>query len=160
MVDVTQSQTWKALEQHKQQIESLAMRDLFAREPDRFQRLSLRQGDLLLDFSKNRVTDETLRLLRQLAREAGVEAMRDQMFSGETINFTENRAVLHVALRNRANRAILVDGSDVMPDVNAVLAAHARRSATPSAAGPGRATPASRSPTSSTSASAGRTSVR
>ena len=120
-MDVTQSQTWKALEQHKQQIESLAMRDLFAREPDRFQRLSLRQGDLLLDFSKNRVTDETLRLLRQLAREAGVEAMRDRMFAGEPINVTENRAVLHVALRNRANRPILVDGRDVMPDVNAAL---------------------------------------
>jgi glucose-6-phosphate isomerase len=120
-VDVTQSQTWKALEQHKQQIEPVAMRDLFAREPDRFQRLSLRQDDLLLDFSKNRVSDETLRLLRQLAREAGVEAMRDRMFSGQPINITENRAVLHVALRNRANRPILVDGRDVMPDVNAAL---------------------------------------
>jgi glucose-6-phosphate isomerase len=120
-VDVTQSQTWKALEQHKQQVESLQMRDLFAREPDRFQRFSLRLGDLLVDFSKNRITDETLRLLRQLAREAGVEAMRDKMFAGEPINITEHRAVLHVALRNRANRPILVDGRDVMPDVNAAL---------------------------------------
>jgi glucose-6-phosphate isomerase len=120
-VDVTQSQTWKALEQHKQQIESLEMRDLFGREPDRFQRFSLRLGDLLVDFSKNRITDETLRLLRQLAREAGVEAMRDKMFAGEPINITENRAVLHVALRNRANRPTLVDGRDVMPDVNAAL---------------------------------------
>jgi glucose-6-phosphate isomerase len=120
-VDVTQSQTWKALEQHKREIEPLAMRDLFAREPDRFRRLSLRQGDLLLDFSKNRVSDETLRLLRALAREAGVEAMRDRMFAGEPINITENRAVLHVALRNRANRPIAVDGRDVMPDVNAAL---------------------------------------
>ena len=121
-MDVTQSQTWKALEQHKQQIESLKMRDLFAREPDRFQRFSLRLGDLLLDFSKNRITDETMRLLRQLARQAGVEAMRDKMFAGEPINITEHRAVLHVALRNRANRPILVDGRDVMPDVNAALA--------------------------------------
>jgi glucose-6-phosphate isomerase len=120
-VDVTQSQTWKALEQHKQQIESLKMRDLFGREPDRFQRFSLRLGDLLVDFSKNRITDETLRLLRQLAREAGVEAMRDKMFAGEPINITEHRAVLHVALRNRANRPIQVDGRDVMPDVNAAL---------------------------------------
>ena len=120
-MDVTQSQTWKALEQHKQQIESLKMRDLFGREPDRFQRFSLRLGDLLLDFSKNRITDDTLRLLRQLAREAGVEAMRDKMFAGEPINITEHRAVLHVALRNRANRPILVDGRDVMPDVNAAL---------------------------------------
>jgi glucose-6-phosphate isomerase len=120
-VDVTQSQTWKALEQHKLQIEPLAMRDLFAREPDRFRRFSLRQGDLLLDFSKNRISDETLRLLRRLAREAGVEAMRDRMFAGEPINLTEHRAVLHVALRNRANRPIRVDGQDVMPDVNAAL---------------------------------------
>jgi len=120
-VDVTQSQTWKALEQHKQQIESVKMRDQFAREPDRFQRLSLRFADLLLDFSKNRITDETLRLLRHLAREAGVEAMRDRMFAGEPINITEHRAVLHVALRNRSNRPILVDGRDVMPDVNAAL---------------------------------------
>ena len=120
-MDVTQSQTWKALEQHKHQIEPLAMRDLFAREPDRFHRFSLRQGDLLLDFSKNRISDETLRLLRKLAREAGVEAMRDRMFAGEPINLTEHRAVLHVALRNRADRPIRLDGQDVMPDVNAAL---------------------------------------
>ena len=120
-MDVSQSRTWKDLEQHKLEIEPLAMRDLFAREPDRFQRLSLRLGDLLLDFSKNRVTDETLRLLRQLARDAGVESMRDRMFAGEPINLTENRAVLHVALRNRGGRPILVDGRDVMPDVNAAL---------------------------------------
>jgi glucose-6-phosphate isomerase len=120
-VDVSQSQTWKDLEQHKLEIEPVAMRDLFAREPDRFQRFSLRQGDLLLDFSKNRITDQTLKLLRQLAREAGVEAMRDRMFAGEPINPTENRAVLHVALRNSGNRPILVDGRDVMPGVNAAL---------------------------------------
>jgi len=98
------------------------MRDLFARDDQRFTRFSLRLGDLLLDYSKNRVTDETMPLLRALAREAGVEAMRDRMFAGEPINLTEGRAVLHVALRNRANRPILVDGRDVMPDVNAALA--------------------------------------
>jgi glucose-6-phosphate isomerase len=120
-VNVTQSQTWKALERHKAEMAPLAMRDLFAHEPDRFSRLSLRLGDLLLDFSKNRVGDETLRLLRQLARDANVEAMRDRMFAGEPINVTENRAVLHVALRNRADRPILVGGQDVMPEVKAAL---------------------------------------
>src|SRR4051812_8482816 len=97
------------------------MREAFAREPDRFQRFSLLLGDLLLDYSKNRITDETMALLRELARHAGVEVMRDRMFAGEPINVTEGRAVLHVALRNFANRPILVGGRDVMPDVNAAL---------------------------------------
>ena len=124
---ITDRAAWKNLEQHHRAIEPLAMRDLFAKDPERFARFSLRQDDLLLDFSKNRVTDETLALLRALAREAGVEAMRDRMFAGEAINITEGRAVLHVALRNRANRPILVDSpgggkKDVMPDVNAALA--------------------------------------
>src|SRR5258708_38481062 len=98
------------------------MCELFAKAPERFARFSLRLGDLLLDYSKNRVTDETMTLLRTLAREAGVEAMRDRMFAGEPINLTEGRAVLHVALRNRARRPIFVDGKDVMPDVEAALA--------------------------------------
>ena len=84
--------------------------------------MCLEVGDLYLDYSKNRVTDETMALLLALAREAGVEAMRDAMFAGEKINVTEDRAVLHVALRNRSNRPIVVDGKDVMPEVNAVLA--------------------------------------
>jgi glucose-6-phosphate isomerase len=121
-VDISQSLSWKALEQHQRAIAPLLMRDLFAQDPERFARFSLRLGDLLLDFSKNRITDETLTLLRALAREAGVEAMRDRMFAGEPINLTEGRAVLHVALRNRANRPIAVGGKDVMPDVNAALA--------------------------------------
>ncbi len=97
------------------------MRDLFAQDAGRAGRFSLRLGDLLLDYSKNRITDETMRLLRALAAEAGVEAMRDQMFAGAPINLTEGRAVLHVALRNRSLRPVLVDGQDVMPDVNAAL---------------------------------------
>jgi glucose-6-phosphate isomerase len=125
-VSIEASATWKKLEEHQRAIAPLLMRDLFAKDGERFSRFSLRLGDLLLDFSKNRVTDETLALLRALAREAGVEAMRDKMFEGAAINLTEGRAVLHTALRNRSNRPVLVDGEggkkDVMPDVNAALA--------------------------------------
>src|SRR5205823_712336 len=95
---------------------------LFAQDPKRFESFTLRFEDLLVDYSKHRITAETLRLLFALAREAQVERWRDRMFSGEKINGTEDRAVLHVALRNRSNKPILVDGKDVMPEVNAVLA--------------------------------------
>jgi glucose-6-phosphate isomerase len=98
------------------------LRELFAADPDRFARFSLRQGDLLLDYSKNRVTKETTALLLDLAREGELEAWRARMLAGDRINTTEHRAVLHVALRNRSDRPILVDGRDVMPQVNAVLA--------------------------------------
>ena len=121
-MNITVSDSWKKLEQHHREIAPVHMRDLFARDDQRFARFSLRLGDLLLDYSKNRVTDETMSLLRALAREAGVAAMRDRMFAGDPINLTEGRAVLHVALRNRANRPTLVDGKDVMPEVNAALA--------------------------------------
>jgi len=120
-VNISTSAPWKALEQHRQALETFSMREAFARDPDRFRRFSLRLGDLLLDYSKNRITDETMGLLRELARHAGVETMRDRMFSGDPINVTEGRAVLHVALRNVANRPVLVGGRDVMPDVNAAL---------------------------------------
>jgi glucose-6-phosphate isomerase len=93
------------------------MRDLFAADPRRFQRFSLRFGDVLLDYSKNRITEETLRLLLELAREADLERWRERMFSGDEINNTEGRAVLHVALRNTLDRPIFVDGQDVMPEV-------------------------------------------
>jgi glucose-6-phosphate isomerase len=110
------------LSAHRREVEPLHMRELFASEPDRFERMSLRLDDLLFDYSKNRVTAKTLRLLMDLAREAELEGYIEQMFSGARINCTEGRAVLHVALRNRANRPIQVDGRDVMPDVNRVLA--------------------------------------
>jgi len=121
MSSLTQSHPWKALQSHFQTLSSVHMRDLFANDPKRFEKFSSRFGDILLDFSKNRITDETLRLLLDLARYAKIEEWRDRMFRGDKINITENRAVLHIALRNRSNRPILVDGQDVMPGVNAVL---------------------------------------
>ena len=97
------------------------IRAAFASDPDRFSRFSARFDDLLMDFSKCAVDDTILALLEKLAEKAGVAAKREAMFSGAPINFTEGRAVLHTALRNRANTPVLVDGKDVMPDVNAVL---------------------------------------
>jgi len=121
MSQFTQSPAFLALQEHYSQIAPRHMRDLFKEDPNRFDKFSLRFGDILLDFSKNRVTEQTMKLLFDLARAAKVETWRDRMFAGEKINITENRAVLHIALRNRANRPILVDGKDVMPEVNAVL---------------------------------------
>jgi len=104
----------------------MQMKDMFAADAKRFEKFSvtldLGDGDFLFDYSKNIVDSETMSKLMDLAREAGVEAGRDAMFAGEKINTTEDRAVLHIALRNRSNRPIIVDGKDVMPDVNAVLA--------------------------------------
>lgn len=122
MARLTQHPSWKSLCDHQEVISSLHMRDLFEADPERFNKFSLQLDDLLLDYSKNRITEETLSLLFQLARDANVEDWRDRMFSGEKINITENRAVLHTALRNRSNTPVYVDGHDVMPDVNAVLA--------------------------------------
>jgi len=120
---LTETAAHRALVDHARAMRTRPMRDLFAAEPDRFDRFTTRLGDeLLLDWSKNRVTGETVRLLLDLARERGVETWRTRMFSGARINTTEDRAVLHVALRNRAERAITVDGEDVMPAVRAVLA--------------------------------------
>jgi len=118
---VTELPAWRALQAHKQEMERRHMRDLFAADASRFQRYSLQLGDLLFDYSKNRITDETMALLFQLAREAKVPEAIAAMFSGAKLNITEQRAVLHVALRNRANRPVYVDGPDVMPGVNAVL---------------------------------------
>lgn len=122
MSKLTESHTWMALADHYRDMAGQHMRDLFADDPERFNRFSLNFDDLLLDFSKNRINAETMRLLFDLARQREVEAWRDRMFNGEKINFTEQRAVLHTALRNRANTPVMVDGEDVMPEVNAVLA--------------------------------------
>src|SRR5262245_6394983 len=100
----TELPAWKALEAHYPQVAPLQMRDLFRQDPRRFDKFSLRFEDLLLDFSKNRITEETLRLLCDLARQADLAGWAERMFSGQKINTTENRAVLHVALRNRSNR--------------------------------------------------------
>jgi glucose-6-phosphate isomerase len=113
---------WRALEAHYPKIAPLQMRDLFRQDPQRFDKFSLRFQDILLDYSKNRITAETMRLLFDLARQAELPAWIEKMFTGVKINTTEHRAVLHIALRNRSNRPILVDGKDVMPEVNAVLA--------------------------------------
>ncbi|HXN82387.1 MAG TPA: glucose-6-phosphate isomerase, partial [Myxococcales bacterium] len=122
MSRLTQSPAWKVLQEHRDRVSNLHLRALFAQDPKRFEAFSLQAGELLIDYSKNRVTAETMRLLLALARQAEVERFRDRMFAGERINTTEDRPVLHVALRNRANRPILVDGKDVMPEVRAVLA--------------------------------------
>jgi glucose-6-phosphate isomerase len=121
MSALTDSTAWKELQKHFEAVAPLHMRKLFADDPKRFDRFSASACDLLLDYSKNRLTEETMRLLFNLARQADVKGWTEKMFSGQRINVTENRAVLHVALRNRSNRAILVDGKDVMPEVNAVL---------------------------------------
>jgi glucose-6-phosphate isomerase len=112
---------WRELEAHRKTILAGHLREWFAQDPGRFDRFSRRLGPMLVDYSKHLITDETLRLLRQLARARGIEARRDQMFAGARINTTEQRAVLHVALRNRSNRPIHVGGRDVMPDVQAAL---------------------------------------
>jgi len=122
MSALTESPAWTALARHHLEVEKMHVRDLFAQDPNRFTTFSQRLGDLLVDYSKNRINAETMKCLFALARQAGVEAYRDQMFSGTLINGTEHRAVLHTALRNRSNRPVLVDGKDVMPEVNAVLA--------------------------------------
>jgi glucose-6-phosphate isomerase len=122
MSALTRSPAWQALAAHKPSIDATSMRALFAADPQRFARMSREACGLFVDWSKHRATDETIGLLCALARQADVESWRDRMFAGEKINVTEGRAVLHVALRNRGNRPILVDGVDVMPEVGAVLA--------------------------------------
>ncbi|QOV91973.1 glucose-6-phosphate isomerase [Humisphaera borealis] len=121
MSKLTQSPAWQALATHHQQMQSVHMRELFAKDAGRFDSFNLKFEDILLDYSKNRITAETMKLLRALATQADLSGWTAKMFAGEKINTTEGRAVLHVALRNRSNRPIIVDGQDVMPAVNAVL---------------------------------------
>jgi len=120
-IPLTGTAPWKALAAHHREISDVHVRDLFVADGERHERFSLEIEDLLFDYSKNRVTDETVKLLLDLARASGVVEVAKAMFSGAKINWTEDRAVLHIALRNRANTPILVDGEDVMPKVNAVL---------------------------------------
>ena len=97
------------------------MRDLFSIDMNRFKNFHIQYDDFLVDFSKNRITDETINLLINLAKEAKFENWRDRLFAGDKINFTENRSALHIALRNRSNNPILFNGKDIMPNVNKVL---------------------------------------
>jgi glucose-6-phosphate isomerase len=121
MSALTQLPAWKALQAHHQDISNVHMRDMFEQDQDRFNKFSLTFKDILLDYSKNRIDEKSMRLLFDLAREAELKPGIDRMFAGEKINNTEDRSVLHVALRNRSNRPIMVDGEDVMPAVNDVL---------------------------------------
>ncbi|MXN88724.1 glucose-6-phosphate isomerase [Pasteurella canis] len=122
-INPTKTNAWKALEQHHKAQSDVTIQQLFAQEKDRFANYSLSFNDeVLVDFSKNNVTKETLGLLRQLASECALSEAIEAMFTGARINKTEDRAVLHTALRNRSNTPVLVDSKDVMPEVNAVLA--------------------------------------
>lgn len=121
-INPTQTAAWQALQKHFDEMKDVTIADLFAKDGDRFSKFSATFGDqMLMDYSKNRITEETLAKLQDLAKECDLAGAIKSMFSGEKINRTENRAVLHVALRNRSNTPILVDGKDVMPEVNAVL---------------------------------------
>ena len=122
-INPTSTPAWKALTSHfEEEMNGWSMREAFSDDAGRFDRFSRRFEEMIVDFSKNRITDKTLSLLLQLAETSGVRKGINALFAGERINQTEHRAVLHIALRNRSNRPILVDGKDVMPDINRVLA--------------------------------------
>jgi glucose-6-phosphate isomerase len=123
MLPLTARQSWKALQAHQEKIREVHLRTLFDDDPTRGERLTAEAAGIHLDYSKNRVTDETLALLRRLAEESGLRERIDAMFRGDKINLTENRSVLHVALRAPRGTSIVVDGKDVVPDVHAVLGA-------------------------------------
>ncbi len=120
-INPTQTESWKKLTDHYSSIQNVQMRDLFTQDADRASKYSIRFEDILLDYSKNILTEETFTHLMELAYETGLKDAIHQMFSGGRINETEDRAVLHIALRNRSNSPIMVEGEDVMPEVNEVL---------------------------------------
>src|SRR5262245_31450015 len=121
ILPLTARQSWKALEAHRNSIGERHLRTLFASDATRGKRLTAEAAGIYLDYSKNRVTDETVALLCRLAQECGLRERIDAMFRGDKINVTENRAVLHVALRAPRGTSIVVDGKDVVPEVHAVL---------------------------------------
>lgn len=121
-INFTETRSYEYLINHLVDIAPIHMQELFEQDPERFRKFSILFNDIFLDYSKNRVNDETMALLMQLAKECALENAINSMFNGEKINETEDRAVLHTALRNRSNTPVIVDGKDVMPDVNAVLA--------------------------------------
>ncbi|MCB1004091.1 MAG: glucose-6-phosphate isomerase, partial [Acidimicrobiales bacterium] len=118
---IDETPEWEAVASHFAEVRDLHLRQLFADEPDRGDRMTLEVGDIYLDYSKNRITAETMPLLEAVARRAGVTELRDAMFAGEKINITEDRAVLHVALRAPRGSVIEVDGANVVPEVHHVL---------------------------------------
>lgn len=133
MASLQQSPAWQALQQHFEQVKELHMRDLFAQDPQRFEECSLIFDDILLDYSKNRITKETISLLCDLARDRDLDTWREKLFSGEKINHTEERAVLHTALRDHGSKPVCIDGEDVKPKIKAMQSrmrdiAHAVRS--------------------------------
>jgi len=121
MTPPTRLPAWNALIEHQREVSRHHLRDLFAADPERFDKMSANGGGLFLDYSKNLILEATLPLLARLAEESSMARRRDAMFRGQRINTTENRAVLHTALRNRSGRSVLVDGRDVIPDVQRVL---------------------------------------
>jgi glucose-6-phosphate isomerase len=128
MPQATALPSWTALQTHHDSVgKSFVLKEEFKKDPTRFEKFSFKfdntadGSEILFDFSKNFLTEETLKILVDVAKDAGVEQLRDAMFKGEKINFTEDRAVLHAALRNVTSEPILVDGKDVMPGVNAEL---------------------------------------
>lgn len=120
-IDFTKTQAYQYLTDHFIQINAHSLKDLFQADPNRFDKFSVFLGDILLDYSKNRVNEETMALLTQLARECKLQDAIDAMFDGEKINETENRAVLHTALRNRSDEPVMMDGEDIMPEIRSVL---------------------------------------
>lgn len=116
-MSINESAAWKAIEAHKAALGDISLKQLFADDKDRFSKFTVQFEDILLDYSKNWVTEDTMKLLAGLLGTARVAEYAKKMFSGEIINFTEKRAVLHTALRNRSNTPVLVDGKDVMPEV-------------------------------------------
>ena len=121
MSSLTTSKAWSALQSHFQETKNDHVRDAFKKDPDRFKKFSISFNEILFDYSKNRISEDTLSLLFELANFAGLKYKTNAMFAGEKINTTEHRAVLHTALRNKSNKPIYVDGKDVMPDIKAVL---------------------------------------
>lgn len=120
-INPTQTAAWKALESYYAEVKDVQMKDQFAQDANRFDKFSLTFEEILIDYSKNRIDEKVMSLLMDLATECGLKDAIDAMFAGEKINVTEDRAVLHTALRNRSNTPVMVDGKDVMPDVNRVL---------------------------------------
>ena len=120
-INPTTTPSWQALQQHYAEMKNVHMKDLFAADDLRAGKFSLSMQDLIFDYSKNIITEKTMQLLLQLANECGLSEAIDAMFGGEKINETENRAVLHTALRNFSGKAVVTDGKDVMPEVKNVL---------------------------------------